>query len=330
MIESKKPTGKAMRQLNCRITISKNAIHFAALFLVAADRCSGATWEGTDDFSWGISPTNWTFFSESSGEEVTVVGANGHASFIVPALIPGEDKAAAIVWRGKPTAAEGWTVEVTGHHSATPSQLQFPVLRTDGALTSNREAFVITRRQGADGGSFDTDQWHTNRYTPRATVSATNADFGLRLVYRSTSRVIEAWYDPDASGLAWTKLDAISLAEFSPSMTASNTFTFAVNAVADHDNAPITEGQLWADNFRLTASSPMPPPLVVAGAQWAAGFEFLHLRWTNNGSSCVMESAGAVTGAWGAIVTPWITNAGWISTTVSNSSPAQFYRLRGS
>jgi hypothetical protein len=124
-------------------------------------------------------------------------------------------------------------------------------------------------------------------------------------------------------------LDAIDLEDISPGMgaAAANSFTFVLQP--DTYYGPLSEGQMWADKFRLTGTAPLPPLLVIAGAQWSAGFESLALTWTNNGSHCLLESASAVMGGWSTVVSPWTTNGGWVSTSVSNSSPAQFYRLRG-
>jgi hypothetical protein len=78
----------------------------------------------------------------------------------------------------------------------------------------------------------------------------------------------------------------------------------------------------------LLATPVAPPWLLIAGAQQSAGWVSLHLTWTNNGGQCVLASAGAVTGGWSTVSSPWTTNSGWVSTVVTNSSPAQFYRLQ--
>ena len=83
---------------------------------------------------------------------------------------------------------------------------------------------------------------------------------------------------------------------------------------------------MYARGFLATPV--VPPPLLLAGAQPSAGVVSLNLTWTNNGSQCVLESAGALTGGWSTVPTPWTTNSGWVSTVVTNSSSAQFYRLQ--
>ncbi len=293
--------------------------------LLAANQCIGAGWAGADDFSSGISTTNWTIMQMSQGQ-MTVVGTNGHASYLVPISSTIEQNAY-IIWHGTPTAAEDWMVDILGHNSAPYSSeggsaLQLAVVDT-ASLNSILEGYEVGRDNSPNYGSiFGTAHWNGGGTTSRASVSSTVTNFGLRLVYHSASRQIEAWYDPTATGSGWTKLDTISLSDFSPSMTATSTFTFAV--ISDTYYGPISEGQIWADNFRAL---PLPPMLLVAGARRAAGSEVLNLSWTNNGSICVLESAGALAGSWSTISTPWTTNAGLVSSIVTNTSLVQFYRL---
>ncbi len=312
-----------MKTLNLRTCISQKAIHLAALFLLlAANRSIGAAWQGCDDFSSGISTANWPVQTTSQGQLV-VVGANGHVSFLLPISTPAEQNAY-IIWHGTPTAAEDWMVQIKGHNSVHQpttgyGQLQFAALDT-ASLTSVPRGYRLSRHRG-DDDSIKVAQWPWSGFD-RASVAATAVDCVLRLVYHSASQRIEAWYYESSPG--WTRLDTISLADFSPSMTASSTFTFAVLCNPE-GYSPIPEGEIWADDFCATST---PPPLRVANAQRSAGAEVLHLTWTNNGSMCLLESVGALTGGWSTVSTPWTTNAGWVSTAVTNPSPAQFYRLR--
>jgi PKD repeat protein len=219
-----------------------------------------ATWEGSDDFSSGISATRWTIQQMSQGQ-MTVAGANGHASFLVPVSTTDEQNAY-IAWNGTPTAAEDWTVDMVGHNSATHSgqggsALQLAVVKT-ASLNSVLEGYEVGRDNSPDYGSIcGTAHWYGGGTTGRASVNSAAADFGLRLVYHAATGQIEAWYDPTATGTAWTKLDTISLADFSPSMTSTDTFTFAI--VSDTYYGPVSEGQIWADNFRALPALPGGP-----------------------------------------------------------------------
>ena len=73
--------------------------------------------------------------------------------------------------------------------------------------------------------------------------------------------------------------------------------------------------------------APEVPPLVVAAVQQLDGANVLTLMWTNNGSQVVLQSSRTLPGVWSTVSSPWSTNANWISTTVTNSASAQFYRL---
>jgi hypothetical protein len=318
---------KIMKHPNRKNHISDKVVYAIPLFLLLVlNQCIGAGWAGTDDFSSGISTTNWAVQQMSHGQ-MTVAGTNSHASFLVPISTTNEQNAY-IIWHGTPTAAENWMVDILGRNSAPYSSgggsaLQLVVIDT-ASLSSVLEGFVVTRNNSPIYGSiFGTTQVSGSGYTGRTSVGSTVTNFGLRLVYHSASEQIEAWYDPSATGSGWTKLDTISLTDFSPSMTATNTFTFAI--ISDTYYGPISEGQIWADNFRAL---PAPPLLLVASAQRSGSSEVVKLTWTNNGSVSVLESAGALSGSWGAISTPWTTNAGWVSTAVTNTSSVQFYRLR--
>jgi len=314
-----------MKLFNGRSMISKKATHLAAVFLLLlTNRSIGSEWLGTDDFSSGIASSNWPIDKVSQGQ-MTVTGVDGHVSFLVPVSTTAEQNGY-IGWHGTPTAAEDWMVDITGHDSAAyssggSSQLQFAVVDT-ASLSSTVRGYRVSKRNAVDS-SFSAAQWIGSGYTNTANVRSTSVDFLLRLVYHSASQQIEAWYDPTASGQGWTLLDTISLAEFSPNMTASSTFTFAI--LSNTSYGPITEGQIWADNFRAMST---PPTLRVSGAQFAAQANVLHLTFKDSGSMFQLQSAGTLMGGWSTVFTPWTTNAGWVSTSVTNSSPAQFYRLQ--
>ena len=72
---------------------------------------------GSDDLSTGISPAQWTLYQSVDGT-MTVSGANGHASFLVPSSSTSE-QSAHLVWNGRPTANTDWTLEVSGHDATS-------------------------------------------------------------------------------------------------------------------------------------------------------------------------------------------------------------------
>jgi len=336
-IENTKAQRTSMNHINLKIITWQMPLSIAALFfLLGADRCIGASWEGTDDFSSGISTNNWLIRPHVDGQ-MDVVGANGHASFIVPISTTAEQNAG-IVWKGLPAATNDWTADVLGHNSAgwsanDRSEFKFMVLDLYQGIPVAGGEFAIRMSLGATNANnpyprdFRTVYYPGNISTVRQIAQTTTTNFSLRFVHKGgLAGNIEAWYDSTGNGTTWTLLDTISVSSFSPSMTS--THSFALEIMADCYYGPIAEGDLWADNFRITSNVLPPPQLVVAASQRSSGFQFLNLTWTNNGSLCVLESAGAVTGSWSPVFSPWNTNAGWVSTTVSNSSATQFYRLR--
>jgi hypothetical protein len=74
---------------------------------------------------------------------------------------------------------------------------------------------------------------------------------------------------------------------------------------------------------------PAPPPQFhVASAQNLGGTNVLTLTWTNDTSWSAVEAGSSITGGWDTVNTPWMTNGSWVSTTISNTAPSQFFRLR--
>ncbi|MBI3870595.1 MAG: hypothetical protein HY299_18865 [Verrucomicrobia bacterium] len=319
-----------MKHPSLRIWIAKNTVRVVTLFLLlAASQCTGADWVGTDDFSSTLySSTHWTITNQWLGQ-MTVVVTNGHAS-LLDSITTSDHQRAGKIWNGKPTVAEGWMVDIVGHNTVPNgdggSALYLFVLDTEAFANGGFHGFGLGMGQHRTGSSFGS-VWiralEGGSTSPVVVPSTNNTLFGLRLVYYPANQTIQAWYDSTGAGSAWTQLDSLTVSQMSPGMTATSTFSFCV--AGDTFYGPISEGQMWADDFRAL---PLPPPLLIAGANLSAGSEVLHLTWTNNGSLSLLESAGALTGSWGTVSTPWTIDSGWVSASVTNASPAQFYRLR--
>jgi len=245
--------------------------------------CFGQAWVGADDFSSGISTANWTINTFDS-DQMTAVGANGHVSFLVPVSTTSEQHAS-IVWHGTPAVSNDWTMDLSGHNSASwsdngGSQLQLWLLNSANHGTSYRISMEGGYNPQFSGYLFNTEADSAQSSTgPRQSALAPNTTFGLRLVHRGgAAGDVEAWYDPTGDGTNWTLLDTMSMAAFWPGAVAGNTFTVAI--ASDTDYGPIAEGQLWAGNFRITNSAipnPLsgslqvtitPPAAVSAGGKW--------------------------------------------------------------
>ncbi|MHC1764093.1 MAG: immunoglobulin domain-containing protein [Verrucomicrobiia bacterium] len=280
------------------------------------------TWAGTDDFSTGGIGSNWTVVQSNAGA-MTVLSANDHASFIVPSAST-DSQNAYLFWDGTPNATEDWTVEVVGHNSAGfseegSSQLQLAVLRTHGAGTSQQEGYRIAMARSESGAELNTRQWVRGDDIRRASADAPNADFRMRLVYDSTSGDIEAWYSPDGSGSLWTMLDTISLAEFSPGMTASDTFTFAILGNAYF--GPIAEGELYVDDFSLSGF-----PLRFTASSTSADGTFNAVLKGPVNAPVVLQASSNMK-RWLTIATNTLPAAGWPITLPAGDNQ-QFYRAR--
>jgi hypothetical protein len=215
--------------------------------------CSGQSWVGIDNFSNGLSMSNWEIFNDQDGGQMAAAGTNGHVSFIVPISTMNEQNTI-IAWPGTPAVSNDWTSDISGHNSANwsnngASQLQLWLF--DASNTGR--AYRISMEGGSD--QFNGYQFTTSANSvPRQSVLATNSNFGLRLVHRGgATGDIEAWYDPTGNGIAWTLLDKMSMVAFWPGVAASDTFLVAI--ISDTYYGPIAEGQIWADNFSITNSS---------------------------------------------------------------------------
>ena len=220
-----------------------------ALFVTASINCWAVAWEGTDNFTSGIL-TNWTVYQNASGTMI-VTATNGHASFTTTPSSTSEQQAI-LLWKGTPSVLEDWTADVTGYNGANysengSSQLQLWVINM-----STSKGIRVAMSRDAFGQIFNTKN---ESGTLRQSVTASNANFGLRLVYHASAQQIEAWYDSGGTGSNWSKLDTIDLTNFSPGMTSTDLFTVAL--IGDTYFAPVFEGQLFADNFHLTNSTPL-------------------------------------------------------------------------
>ena len=146
-------------------------------------------------------------------------------------------------------------------------------------------------------------------------------------------------------GYLYTFEERIALSAYRnmAAMTPGNSYGFEAE-FCDADNGTQLQGWMfWSSNGSTTdawnyenlwgtmklEAVPIPPPLKVASWQWSGGANVVTLTWTNNGSSCVLESTAALTGGWNMVPAPFTTNANWISTVVTNAASAQFFRLQG-
>lgn len=74
-------------------------------------------------------------------------------------------------------------------------------------------------------------------------------DFKLRVIYCSAKQQFESRYDDTGAGTNWKLLRITQLAGIAPNAIATS--EFAVGLLANTYYGPISEGQIWADDFRL-------------------------------------------------------------------------------
>jgi hypothetical protein len=70
-------------------------------------------------------------------------------------------------------------------------------------------------------------------------------------------------------------------------------------------------------------------PLVLNQVQRLGATNVVSLTWTNTGTLFLLENTEAWPDGWSTVTNLWRTNGNWVSTQITNTSPAQFFRLRG-
>ncbi len=199
---------------------------------------------------------------------MTVSAANGHASFLVPASSTAEQQAW-LLWNGRPTANTGWTLEFSGHHAAShsamgASQFQLVVVDPRALGGGTPYSFTCELSKGISSGATQAEFQSGNFAVGNPTVVASSlsvTDFRLRIYYRSGTQTFEAWHDDSGAGTNWKLLRSAALTAVQPDATTAS--EFVVGVIANCYFGPITEGQLWADNFRLVNSS-LDVPVITA------------------------------------------------------------------
>ena len=191
---------------------------------------------------------------------MTVAGTSGHASFLVPGNSTAEQNAY-IAWNGTLRADADWSAEVRGHNASDLSvngwaSLQFSVADaralTGGPLHTFNLEFSRGNISGVAQANFDSRYWTsvgTEKPPVEVSASLSITDFRLRTIYRAAKLQFEGWYDDTGLGTNWKLIRTSPLIEVVPDATAATQFGVAL--LANTGFGPITEGQLWADDFRL-------------------------------------------------------------------------------
>jgi len=299
--------------------------------LLTIEVCSAASWEGTDDFASGISSGKWYTNQFPDGTslrsgQMQVVGVNGHASYLVSGSTTSEQQAT-LFWKGFPAATNDWMAEVVGHNSASylgsgDSQFQFNLFDMSSVTAGSPRWYAL--HMGRVGG-FHTD-WGADQ---GETAPAPSANFGLRIIYRSSAKTLEAWYDPYGTGTGWTQLETVTLDQPFPTMATNG--LFGIGIFANCYYGPIAEGQLYADNFRLVSLAPTPIRLLDAVKLPSGAFQFSFTN-TPNASFTVLGSTNLALqlGSWTVLGTPIEFAPGQFrfSDPSATNGVKRFYRVR--
>jgi len=184
-----------------------------------------------------------------------------------------------------------------------------------GISGTNIVGYYYDARYNGHGFLYNGSGYNTNLNVPEAVATFPQGISGTNIV---------GWYEDtnyNAYGFLYNGSSYLTLNV--PGSTFTEAWGISGNYIVGYFSY---SSAMHAQGFLATPVA--PPSLFVASAQPSVGLVSLNLTWTNNGSQCVLKSAGAVTGGWNTVSTPWTTNSGWVSTVVTNSSSAQFYRLQ--
>jgi hypothetical protein len=235
-----------------------------------------------------------------------------------------------------------------------PHRGRLYLVYTDAPSTVSNDLNIFVRFSDDDGGTWssavrvNTDAGAQSQFFSKLALDPTTGNLGV------------VWYDCRNSPAnnrveLWGTVSVDGGLTFLPEVKISAGSTSGVglgggNELGDYLGLDFYNNILypvWADDSNSTGDNPdgtanldyygaavtlVPAPgvpsLVVASAQQLDGVNVLTLTWTNNGSQVVLQSSGTLPGAWSTVSSPWSTNANWIVTTVTNSAPEQFYRLK--
>jgi formylglycine-generating enzyme required for sulfatase activity len=285
----------------------------------------------TDNFSTGISSSMWTKHEKSNGV-MTVAETNGHASFLVSGSSTAEQQAL-LVSNTRTVANADWSVEVRGRNAALFSKdadSQFQLAVVDSRVLTNggsADEFRLDFSRGNHSGATKAEFQLETNYGRQAAVPAPagTTDVRLRIIYQASTQQFQAWYDDTGAGTNWKFMHSCALTEVVPDATTNTEFVIAI--IANNYYGPITEGQLWVDDFRLTQAASSIPAITTQPANKTVtpgSAVTLNVVATGSGLSYQWRKDGVnISGATGgsySIASVQNTNAGTYTVVISNVS----------
>jgi hypothetical protein len=225
---------------------------------------------------------------------------------------------------------------------------------SDAPTTTSNDLNIFSRFSDNDGATWssavrvNTDAGANSQFFPKLALDPTTGNIGI------------VWYDcrnsPSNNRVElWGTVSLDGGLTFLPEVKISTGSTSGVglgsgNELGDYIGLDFYNNVLypvWADNSNSTGDNPngtanldfygaavtvVPshsvPSLVIASAQLLDGTNVLILSWPNAGGPFSLENSETLPGSWSTVSTPQTTKANWVSTTVSNAAPAQYYRLK--
>jgi len=212
------------------------------------------TWVGVDDFSGNTINTGlWMIYQSSIGSMISKA-ANGHASYIVP-ISSSDEQQSFMVWKGSPPASNNWTAEITAHNSAPwstsgSSQLQLYVVSANDLSLS--QGYRISLSHEPQGLMINAGSGGAGNY-----ILTSAGDAHLRLTYNATTRILQSWCTTNAVTTNWTMLEERSIDLIMPMLSETNQFLIGVFGNCYY--GPVSEWQLYADDFSLVNDALVPP-----------------------------------------------------------------------
>lgn len=234
-----------------------------------------------------------------------------------------------------------------------PHRGRLYLVYTDAPTTTSNDLNIFTRFSDNDGATWssalrvNTDAGTNSQFFPKLALDPTTGNIGV------------VWYDCRNSAAnnrveLWGTVSVDGGLRFLPEVKISAGSTTGVglgsgNELGDYLGLDFYNNVLypaWADDSNSTGDNPngtsnldyygaavtfMPAPvpsLTITNAHALGGFTVVTLTWTNLGGLLVLENSGILPGAWSTVSSTRTTNANRVSTTVTNTAPAQYYRLK--
>jgi formylglycine-generating enzyme required for sulfatase activity len=308
-------------------TLTSNSVQVSVRENVALDV--------SDNFSTGISSSRWTSYQKLSGS-MNVVGASGHASFLVSSSSIGS-QAAAMVWNARLRTDVDWTAEFRGRNNAPYSAnggsklgLEIMDARLLNSGTINAEYgdryLGVKFTRGSEGYREPLFQYWVNDSWQQDISAATVTEFKFKAVYQAADQTFNFLVETTGAGSDWKLIGTSSLYELVPDATASSELLLLINGKTRY--GPISEGQLWVDDFRLIQAAAVMPTITtqpssktatvggsVTLSVTASGYGTLSYQWRKDGVNIV-----GATGSSYSIASVQSANQGNYTVLVSNAN----------